>query len=130
MKSLTLALFIPCLAAAQGFDVASVKTVASDASSYKPAANRAMILNSTGIGYNNVTLKDCVLAAYQVKGYQVTGPAWVESDSQLYDISAKTGGGASEEQVRMMFQALLAERFTLTLHRAKKAFTVYALNGG
>jgi uncharacterized protein (TIGR03435 family) len=126
MKMLTL--FLSCLASAQSFEVASVKAVAIDSSAYKPAAaNRAMTLNATGIGYNSVTLKDCILAAYQVKGYQVAGPGWIESDSQLYDISAKTAGPASEEQVRVMLQALLAERFKLTLHRERKELPVYAL---
>jgi len=114
------------------FEVASIKAIPSDNGSFKPpAANRSMTLNAAGISYNSVTLKDCILAAYQVKGYQVTGPSWIESDSQLYDISAKAGGSAGQPvtdgQVRLMLQALLAERFKLTLHRENKELPVYAL---
>jgi hypothetical protein len=126
MKILTL--LLSCLAAAQSFEVASVKAVPIDAGSYKPAgASRSMTMNASGIGYNSVTLKACILAAYQVKGYQVTGPSWIESETQVYDISAKTAAPASDEQVRLMLQALLAERFKLTLHREKKELPVYAL---
>ena len=56
---------------------------------------------------------------------QISGPGWIQSER--YDISAKTAGSASNEQLKLMLQALLASRFKLALHREKKELPVYAL---
>lgn len=66
-----------------------------------------------------------IMQAYQLLGYQVSGPSWL--DSERYDISAIKPPGASDEQVRLMLQNLLAERFKLALHREHKEMSVYAL---
>lgn len=75
--------------------------------------------------YGNRSLMSYILQAYQLLGYQVSGPGWL--DSERYDISAIKPPGASEEQVRMMFQNLLVERFKLALHHEHKEMSVYAL---
>src|SRR5439155_11317218 len=62
---------------------------------------------------------------YGVKGYQIAGPSWL--DSERYDIAAKIPKGATKEQFMLMLQSLLAERFKLTLHREKKDLPMYAL---
>ncbi len=109
---------------AQTFDVASIRLVnARDAKSV--AMNKAMNRNANGIQYTSVTLRDCLAAAYQVKGFQISGPAWL--DSEAYDINAKTDAAFTDDQLRSMLQALLAERFKLTFHRDKKELPVFAL---
>ena len=65
-----------------------------------------------------MTLSSAIQWAYDVRDYQVSGPAWIR-DSR-YDISAKAAGPADEKQMRTMLQGLLAERFKLTLHRRRK----------
>jgi uncharacterized protein (TIGR03435 family) len=60
-----------------------------------------------------------------VKGFQISGPGWL--DSERYDIVAKVPRGATKEQFMGMLQNLLAERFKLTLHREKKDLPMYAL---
>ncbi len=47
--------------------------------------------------------------------------------SERFDVLAKLPEGASREQVPEMLQALLAERFKLTVHRESKEHAVYAL---
>jgi uncharacterized protein (TIGR03435 family) len=53
------------------------------------------------------------------------GPKWL--DSERFDIVAKTPQGATKEQVRVMLQNLLANRFKLTLHHETKELPIYAL---
>jgi len=47
--------------------------------------------------------------------------------SERFDVLAKLPEGASRDQVPEMLQALLAERFKLTVHRESKEHAVYAL---
>ncbi|SPE39658.1 hypothetical protein SBA3_3340001 [Candidatus Sulfopaludibacter sp. SbA3] len=64
--------------------------------------------------------------AYSVKRSQISGgPSWL--DSERFDIVAKVPEGATKEQVKVMLQNLLAERFKLTLHRETKEQPMYAL---
>ena len=70
-------------------------------------------------------LKDYIRMAYKVKVFQVTGPAWLESER--YDIDAKLPAGATREEVPEMLQALLADRFHMKFHNESKEFPVYAL---
>ena len=77
------------------------------------------------------TLKDLVIAAYQVHDFQVTGgPGWIDSD--LYDIDAKAephpvpGQQFVTLQCRRL-QTLLRDRFNLTIHRETKELPLYEL---
>jgi uncharacterized protein (TIGR03435 family) len=80
------------------------------------------------ITYSNVSLKGVLTTAYAVKGYQINGPKWL--DSERFDIVAKIPKGATKEQFQMMLQNLLAERFKLTLHHETKELPMYALVAG
>jgi uncharacterized protein (TIGR03435 family) len=58
----------------------------------------------------------------------LSGPGWLDSDR--YDISAKTQGGASPEQVMgpmLQIQMLLEERFNVKVHMEPRDTAVYAL---
>src|SRR5690242_11790645 len=52
--------------------------------------------------------------AYDVKAFQITGPAWITT--QRYDIVAKVPAGATKQQLSAMWRNLLAERFGLVVH--------------
>ena len=75
----------------------------------------------------NTTLKMLITFAYDIRGHQLSGgPSWLDSDR--YDIVAKAeGADPSEAQLKQMVQALLADRFQLTIHREMKEMPVYAL---
>ena len=74
----------------------------------------------------NVTLRLLIQNAYRVQSFQVSGgPDWVGSDP--YDIVAKAGANPMPGQIPLMMQALLADRFKLTVHRETKEVPVYAL---
>jgi uncharacterized protein (TIGR03435 family) len=80
------------------------------------------------ITYENVALKQVLSTAFEVKSYQISGPAWL--DSERYDITAKVPTGSTKEQMHVMLQNLLADRFGLTVHREKKEMASYILSVG
>jgi uncharacterized protein (TIGR03435 family) len=74
----------------------------------------------------NTTVKQLIMTAYRIRAHQISGaPAWL--DSEKYDIVAKPEGGANPDQIKLMLQALLAERFKLTMRHESKELPVYAL---
>src|SRR5262249_16892959 len=77
--------------------------------------------------YTNVSLKQMLMAAYEVPELQVIGPDWI--DSVRFDVTAKIPEGA-QKQVPAMLQAMLAERFRVTAHRETKEMSGYALTVG
>ncbi len=77
------------------------------------------------INWPGATLNMVLMEAYNVKHYQINGPEWL--DMERYDIVAKVPEGATKEQVRVMWQNLLADRFGVVFHRIQKQFTVEEL---
>jgi len=77
------------------------------------------------VHYTNMTLKDCIRAAYRVRDFQIRGPDWL--NSARFEITTKLPAGASPEQIPEMMRGLLAERFGLTLQVDSKEQSVYAL---
>jgi uncharacterized protein (TIGR03435 family) len=122
----SLSLIAACAAFSQGnppaFEVASIKPAA-------PQAMGRMMVRMGGdagrVDYANVSLKDVLARAYDVKRYQIVGPSWL--DSERYDITAKVPDGVPKEQIPAMLQALLSERFKMTIHKETKEQPVYAL---
>jgi uncharacterized protein (TIGR03435 family) len=122
------------------FEVASIKPSTGDDHRIAIQAQPGGGLRTTG-----TTLKFLLTFAYDVRDFQISGgPSWINSDR--FDILAKTERAAGsdstpvdprtmsdaqmktmQEQMRARLQALLAERFQLTLHRETKEQTVYAL---
>jgi uncharacterized protein (TIGR03435 family) len=80
------------------------------------------------VRYTNMTMKDCLRAAYRVRDFQIDGPAWM--NDLRFQIIAKLPPGASMEQIPEMMQALLSERFKLSLRRDTKEQSAYALGVG
>ena len=75
--------------------------------------------------YTYVALQDLVCLAYKVKPFQVTGPDWLAN--QHFDIIAKLPAGSSKDDIPLMLQSLLEERFKLTAHKETKENSVLAL---
>lgn len=106
------------------FDVASVKSSQPGAGGERRGRENIQVTPGT-VTMRNVNLKSCIRWAYHVTEYQVTGPAWI--DSERYEIVGKATGPANEEQLRLMVQALLQERFKLAVHRQTKELSAYVL---
>lgn len=107
------------------FDVASVKS--SQLSNPNGERNRRENISTEpgSLTMRNVSLKSAVLWAYGVRDNQVSGPGWI--GDERYDILAKTATAADDAQLKRMLQALLADRFKMTVHHETKVLSMYAL---
>ncbi len=75
----------------------------------------------------NVPVKLMISLMYKVPMRQITGgPAWIESDP--FDIDAKADHSYSLDDLHIMFQNLLADRFKLKFHKEYKEGAVYTLS--
>lgn len=107
------------------FDVASVKP-SRIARTGGPGRHRETIrLTPDTLTMQNVSMSSCIQWAFGVKDYQVSGPSWL--DDERYDIVAKTTSPSPDDRMRVMLQALLAERFKLKLHHEAKELPVFDL---
>jgi uncharacterized protein (TIGR03435 family) len=102
------------------FEVASVREVQwhQGAGSIHTDAGR--------IDYRQINLKTLVLRAYPVAGYQVVWPAHT-AGNPFFDVSATFPSATTKEQLRLMLQGLLADRFKFTAHWETRDTKVYAL---
>ena len=109
------------------FEVASVKPAA-------PQTDGRIFVGRQGgpgtpdpgrVTFTNTALKQLITLAYDLKPYQVTGPDWL--DSERFDILARVPQGATKEQVNVMIQNLLVDRFGLSFHKVTKEFPLYEL---
>jgi uncharacterized protein (TIGR03435 family) len=116
--------FVPAFAQPQ-FEISSIKPV--DRADIPKSIN----FRGGGLKVTNCSLKDLIQMGWDVRSFQVTGgPGWLESEK--YNVEAKPAivvdmfapGGGGINKVRLMIQALLAERFELTLHRETKEMSV------
>ncbi len=124
----------PLFAQSPSFDVATVKKAD------EPQLGKPVFFGRRGgpgtddpgrITWSNVNLRTLLTTAYDVKPYQITGPDWI--DSERFEIVAKVPAGATKEQVNVMWQNLLAERFGVVLHHSSKVMQAYemeAVKGG
>lgn len=77
------------------------------------------------IDYPFMTLKFILMTAYNVKNYQISGPGWL--DTARFDINATMPPDTTKEQLQIMLQNLLLERFKMSVHREKKESATYSL---
>lgn len=71
----------------------------------------------------NVPMRRLLRAAYGLSDLQISGPDWLDSDH--YDVVAKSPQGVADTDLMPMLQALLKERFHLTVHREMKEMPVF-----
>jgi uncharacterized protein (TIGR03435 family) len=75
----------------------------------------------------NATLRLMLTVAYGIKDIQLSGgPDWINTDT--FDLNGKAEKPSNIEDLHLMLQDLLAERFKLKIHREKKEAPVYILS--
>jgi len=104
------------------FEVASVRPSVDAPRQAVAAAGR---VDGAQFRIAGLTFKDYVSMAYGLKLNQISGPTWITTDR--FDIVATLPEGGKPDQVPLMMQTLLEERFELKTHIEKKEFPVYAL---
>jgi uncharacterized protein (TIGR03435 family) len=111
------------------FDVASVKpSPAPDPNGrvfFGPPRGGPGSHDPGRITWTNAALRNILMTAYDVQVFQINAPDWLST--ARYDIAANVPAGATKEQVNVMWQNLLKERFGLVLHHESKEFQAEAL---
>jgi uncharacterized protein (TIGR03435 family) len=107
------------------FEVASVKKIAGGINEGAWRGRENVSNTPASLTMQNVRLRTAMAWAYSVQGAQIYGPLLL--DTERYDIFAKAAGAVGEEQLRVMLQKLLADRFKLTFHRTSKEMPAYVL---
>ncbi len=127
MKKTSVALLLTglaALAATPRFEVASIKP--------NNSASDTVVLNPpVGGGFRavNVSLRMLIMRAYKAKDFEISGgPGWINSDR--FDITATGENNIIEAQFKLILQALLADRFQLTVHHETRQMPIYALLPG
>jgi len=80
----------------------------------------------------NSSLGNLICLAYNIWAYDIIAPGWVMMGGADvgYDVTAKLPAGATRDQLRLMMQRLLAERFHLVVHWETRTKSVYTLRLG
>src|ERR1035438_4567543 len=113
-------------ALAQTFDVSSVKQVSDP--------RHSDIKTEQGNLYMyGIPLRAAIQWAYHVQSYQLSGPEAVmgtrANELPAFDIVAKSQSSKTDE-VRVMLQHLLADRFGLKVHTAETEMAVFVVDIG
>jgi len=123
-------LFLSATNAARGqasanleFEVASVKPMPPSPTYIPETESGGPGTTDPGqITWSGVSLHELLETAYDVESYQISGPAWLGCCSDRYTIVAKMPEGATKEQVNLMWQNLLKDRFGMVLHHESRVF--------
>ena len=125
MRTAALVMIAASIAAAQQFEVASIKPSAPG------RVNGGGISGGPGTKdpglfiCDNARLLDMVLRAFDLPFYRFSGPSWLRD--ARFDLNARIPEGTTREQFRLMQQNLLIERFKLTFHHDQKQLDAYDL---
>src|SRR5262245_43658070 len=101
------------------FEVASIKK--QDALTRNPPGTATTRGRSSVVAFyrSNATVASPVQLACDRPGFQVIGgPEWARKD--LFEISARAAGETTTEQMRLMVQSLLEDRFKLVARREQR----------
>ncbi len=134
----------------QQFEVASVRENKTGGPSYSNfsldngnayftvSKNDALSPSGSLFSAKNQTLMRYIIFAYKLNGTQELAlrfgffkgleskvPEWVRNDR--FDIEARAPGQVTKDQMRLMTQSLLAERFNLAIHMETREAPVFAL---
>lgn len=120
-----------CVAFAQekspAFEVASIRPAGPIQPQAKKAnpGGRGAALDPSLVNYPRISMKSLLLQAFHTAMFQLIAPNW--TDSEFYEIHAKIPEGVSRDQIHLMLQNLLIERFGLAFHRETRDLPAYEL---
>jgi uncharacterized protein (TIGR03435 family) len=121
--------FLPLTVSAQStqplsFDVASIRV--NREVSDRPTLLRAILQPGGRVAMRNQSLRDMILAAFGIKENElIGGPGWVGSTG--FDLDARGAADMTAETARAMLRTLLADRFSLAVHREQRDLPIYVL---
>lgn len=108
------------------FEVASLKRNLSGPQSVPSLPSQARP-GGVFIATNQV-LDRLIAFAYSVDDFRVMGgPGWIREEHTRFDVNARAPADLSNEQLRLMMQSLLEDRFALVTHHEQRDMPVYSL---
>src|SRR5690242_10058671 len=109
------------------FDVASVKINPNPPRVGARVISLRSSLSHGTLTFEALTLTNLILQAYDLQRSQIVGcPNWC--DSEFFDVIGKAQDpNATPDQVRLMLQSLLIDRFKLNARKEKRETQGYAL---
>jgi len=119
------------LAKAPAFEVASI-TPCKPGTPAPPGEHAGMVQFTSPGGRFRASATTLVFLLEWAYGIQPSqhsgGPSWIDTDR--YDVVAKAEGNPTDDQMKLMLQTLLTERFQLKLHHEIKELPVYVISVG
>ena len=114
------------------FEVASVRVndPGNNSVSYMPTLD---VRPGSTLRISNRRLDEIIMLAYGIGGGQLSGPRWLTelttdpTQVTRFEIVAKIPDDATKEQIPLMLQKLLEDRFKLKVHRESRPTQVYSL---
>lgn len=114
------------------FEAASVRVAdpTNNATSYMPTLD---VRPGGTLRISNRRLDEIIMLAFNVGGRQLVGPRWLTelttdpTQVTRFEIVAKVPEDATKDQVPLMLQKLLEDRFKLKVHREPRPTEVYSL---
>jgi len=105
------------------FEVASVRQ-----SNPQDPSGRIQYLPGGRFNATACRLSYLIQRLYGVRGFQIlNAPKWISEADSRFTIQAKAAESVGNDQLRLMAQSLLAERFQFKFHREARDLNVYAL---
>jgi uncharacterized protein (TIGR03435 family) len=113
-------------APAPAFDAATVK-MGGPVEGDLIYINTGKILNGV-VTLANATLSDCLKFAYSLTtDDQIAGPDWIKQKMVRFEVTAKAAPETPADQLMLMLQALLKERFQIAMHTEQREMAHYEL---
>lgn len=108
------------------FDIADVHASAKTTNPYM----RGGVLRGGRYEIRTASMLDLIRTAYGLDDNDkvVGGPSWLDTDR--FDVVAKAPQSTSQDNLKLMLQALLADRFKLVVHKDTKSLQVFVLSLG
>jgi uncharacterized protein (TIGR03435 family) len=110
---------------APAFEVASIKPAAPSNIRFYVVRGGPGTTDPGQLTCLSITLKPLLLRAWGIRDYQLVGPSSIDGDK--FDIVAKIPPGSTREQVNLMIQNLLVERFGLAFHKETRDLPIYEM---
>jgi uncharacterized protein (TIGR03435 family) len=107
------------------FEVASIKVSQTPPGRGLASLREDINTDPARLTMGNVSLNVAIRWAYKLGVYEISGPDWLSTTR--FDIMAKAASPVPEDQLRLMLQSLLKERFKLEVHRQASQLSGYAL---
>jgi len=105
-----------------GFEVATIKP------SEPGRPGKLFTVRGQNIVTVNTTLSDLVTMAYNLHAKQIVGaPSWIETDKYDLTIKPDAPGQPNVNQMKIIMQKMIADRFQFKFHRDKRELAIYAM---